>query len=81
MELDNLSKEQLIILVAEYAARWSKSEEQCQAANKVAIFWHEKFEKIEKKMENLGTEGKEHVQGVPVEPASAWVPGSAEWEA
>ena len=81
MELDKLNRDQLIVLVAEYAALWKKSEDRCRSANESALFWREKFEKIEKKMERLGTEGNAHVQGMPVEPASAGVPGSAGGEA
>lgn len=42
--------------------------EQLRLANKNAVYWYERYTELE---------GKEHVQGVPIEPASAGVPGSA----
>ena len=68
MEINRLNSEQLERMIVKLTSRLLDSEEKRQSAEENAAYWYQRY---------IGLEGNAHVQGVPVEPASAGVPGSA----
>lgn len=72
MKIKQRDRVELLELIAELDFQRIEAEEKRQSAEENAAYWYQRY---------IGLEGKEHVQGVPVEPASAWVPGSAGGEA
>ena len=72
MEINRLNSEQLERIIVKLTSRLLDSEEKRQSAEENAAYWYQRY---------IGSEGNAHVQGMPVEPASTGVPGSAGREA
>lgn len=75
MEITQWSREELLECIAEFAVGWLEeqrrrqdAEEKQRMTNEAVSYWYHRYTELE---------GNAHVQGMPVEPASTGVPGSA----
>lgn len=61
-------RSEILNKLADCLIELDEAREQLRLANENAAYWYQRY---------IGLEGNAHVQGMPVEPASAGVPGSA----